>query len=470
MAIDLGGPDVGRPFNPGPWMIMAVAAGGLLFLAYTSPQRGVTEGESRVSAWAEAHYQAGPEGLETPEPADSLTSLPSGPEFRVGPQGDFPTLAQAVEAAPPGAVIRVASGHYREFPLTLSKPVTLVGEGYPVLDGERSHSILLVAADDVTIRGFEIRGAGKSYTRDHAGITVEEHRGCRIEDNRLEENFFGIYLARTRDCVVQRNRIRSDAVRETDSGNGIHLWDVERIHVRDNEVSGHRDGIYLEFAREVVIRNNLSRGNLRYGLHFMFSDDSFYQDNTFLANGAGVAVMYTRNLVMSGNHFLENWGPAVYGLLLKDVQDALVEGNVFRRNTVAVFAEGADRMTFRFNRLEGNGWALRILGSSQDNHFTANNFVENTFDVTTNSRRSPNTFEENHWSAYQGYDLSGDGFGDVPHRPVRLFSFMVEQEPEALILLRSFFVDVLEVAERVLPVLTPEALMDPRPRMKEVTP
>jgi hypothetical protein len=111
---------------------------------------------------------------------------------------------------------------------------------------------------------------------------------------------------------------------------------------------------------------------------------------------------------------------------------------------------------------------VRVLGSSQDNHFTANDFVENTFDVTTNSRRSDNTFERNYWSAYRGYDLSGDGFGDVPHRPVRLFSYIVEGKPAALILLRSFFVDVLEVAERVLPVLTPEALVDPEPRMREV--
>jgi nitrous oxidase accessory protein len=135
---------------------------------------------------------------------------------------------------------------------------------------------------------------------------------------------------------------------------------------------------------------------------------------------------------------------------------------------VALFIEGADRVTFRMNRVQRNGWAVRILGSSQDNHFTANDFVENNFDLTTNARRSDNTFEGNHWSAYRGYDLAGDGFGDVPHRPVRLFSVIVDRKPAAMILLRSFFVDVLEVAERVLPVLTPETLVDPSPRMREV--
>ena len=272
------------------------------------------------------------------------------------------------------------------------------------------------------------------------------------------------------NAIVAEAGVTLHALREADSGNGIHLWDVERVQVTGNRISGHRDGIYLEFARGVILRENVSEENLRYGLHFMFSDDSFYQDNTFRRKGAGVAVMYSKNVIMTGNRFQENWGPAVYGLLLKDVQDSLVEGNLFRENSVALFVEGTDRVTFRMNQVERNGWAVRILGSAQDNHFTANNFIENTFDVTTNARRSENTFEGNYWSAYRGYDLTGDGRGDVPHRPVRLFSTMVERKPAALILLRSFFVDVLEVAERVLPVLTPETLVDPSPRMREVIP
>jgi nitrous oxidase accessory protein len=469
----------------GPRILAAVVAVGVLLLAATEQRDESLPEWAREGAIAvdvPAHSGGGGEGsrsgemagLEetaTPEAAHAGAGEPSPPpaELRVGPSGDYRTLSEAIAAAPPHAVIRVAAGTYREFPLSIDRPLTLLGEGWPVLDGEGTHSILEVNADSVHIEGFELRGAGRSYTRDHAAVRVEEHRGCRIVNNRLEDNFFGIYLARARDCEVRGNRIRSNATREADSGNGIHLWDVDRIQVHENRISGHRDGIYLEFARAVIMRGNTSEENLRYGLHFMFSHDSFYQDNVFRRNGAGVAVMYTRNVVMSGNRFEENWGTAVYGLLLKDVQDSLVEGNLFRANSVALFVEGADRVTFRMNRVERNGWAVRILGSSQDNFFTANDFVENTFDVTTNSRRSENTFERNYWSAYRGYDLAGDGFGDVPHRPVRLFSYMVERKPAALILLRSFFVEVLEVAERVLPVLTPEALVDLEPRMRQVT-
>jgi len=399
--------------------------------------------------------------------AEAATPLPPV-QVVVGPDGDFATLAAALAGAPEGSVVRVRAGVYREGTLTVDRRLHLLGEGFPVLDGEGSHSILVVTADSVTVEGFLFQGAGVSHVRDHAAITVEGAEGCLIRQNRFRDNFFGIYLAKASGCRVQDNDLIASGLRETSSGNGIHLWDTHRVLVERNRVRGHRDGIYLEFARGAVIRENQVEENLRYGLHFMFSDDSFYQGNTFQRNGAGVAVMYSRNVTMAGNRFLDNWGPVSYGLLVKDVQDSLIEANLFRGNTVAIHSEGSDRLVFRLNRLERNGWAVRILANSQDNLFTANNFIENTFDVVTNSRQSFNTFDGNHWSAYRGYDLGGDGTGDVPHRPVRLFSYVVERKPAAMILLRSFFVDILEVAERVLPVLAPEALVDENPRMTEI--
>ena len=392
----------------------------------------------------------------------------TGTEFVVGPGQEISTITEALEAADNGDRIRVLSGSYREGTITIDRSVELVGEGWPILDGENEHSILIVTADSVQIRGFVLRDSGFSHVRDYAAITVEETRGCRIENNRLEENFFGIFLARARDCLVRGNEIHASATREATSGNGIHLWDVDRVQVEDNRITGHRDGIYLEFAKSAVIRGNVSEDNLRYGLHFMFSDESFYVNNIFRRNGAGVAVMYSREVIMSRNQFVDNWGSSAYGLLLKEVQDSLIEENLFRGNTIAVHSEGSDRLTFRMNQMERNGWAVKILSNSQDNLFTSNNFVDNTFDVITNSRRNPNTFDGNYWSQYRGYDLDGDGRGDLAHRPVRLFSFIVETKPVALILLRSFFVEILEVAERVLPVLTPEALADENPLMKEV--
>ena len=56
----------------------------------------------------------------------------------------------------------------------------------------------------------------------------------------------------------------------------------------------------------------------------------------------------------------------------------------------------------------------------------------------------------------------------MPHRPVRLFSLLVARNEPALILLRSTFVALLDVAERVVPTLTPETLADQHPAMRPV--
>jgi nitrous oxidase accessory protein len=266
---------------------------------------------------------------------------------------------------------------------------------------------------------------------------------------------------------VADNLIEGQAARQMAAGNGIHLFYSNGFTITGNRIFGHRDGIYLEFSRRATILDNDSRGNLRYGLHFMYSDSCEYRRNVFAANGAGVAVMYSRRVTMAGNRFEDNWGPAAYGLLLKEIKDSRIEGNLLARNTVGLFAEGVDRAEIAGNQFIRNGWAIRLMADATDNSFRRNRFEGNTFDVATNSQASsPSTFAENYWDAYAGYDLDRDGIGDVPFRPVRLFSVLVEQNEPLLILLRSFFVDLLEAAERIVPVLTPDALVDARPLMR----
>ncbi|HEU5171758.1 MAG TPA: nitrous oxide reductase family maturation protein NosD, partial [Gemmatimonadales bacterium] len=258
-------------------------------------------------------------------------------------------------------------------------------------------------------------------------------------------------------------RLQGSGRSEAGSGNGIHLWSSSRIQVERNEIRGHRDGIYLEFTEGAEIRNNLSTRNLRYGLHFMFSHGCRYLENSFVGNTAGVAVMYSRDVTMRRNRFERSVGGASYGLLLKELSQSAIEDNRFAGNTVGVFAEGTTRSTFRGNLFTGNGWAVRLMGDAVDNRFERNRFQGNTFDVTTNSFTNTTIFSENVWDHYEGYDLDRDGYGDVPFHPVRLFAFLIEQYEPALILLRSPFVQLLELAERAFPVLTPPALADLRP-------
>jgi len=386
----------------------------------------------------------------------------------VSPTGAVRTIGEAIRNAPPGARIVVQAGVYREPTIVVTRPVTIVGEPGAVLDGEEERQIMTVQADDVTIRGLEFRRVGTSHIEDRAAIKVQDATNCVIEDNRIEDAFFGIYLARVDRCRISRNRLHARKGRESASGNGIHLWTSTHVTIDANEITGHRDGIYLEFVHESDVRDNVSENNLRYGMHFMYSDDCRYVRNTFRRNGAGVAVMYTKRVVMTDNRFEDNWGSASYGLLLKEILEPELTGNRFARNSVGLLVDGVTRLRAAHNQFIENGWAVKLLASAQDGRFTGNEFLRNSFDVATNSRETTTSFAGNYWDDYEGYDLDRDGTGDVPHHPVKLFSLLIAQNEPMLITLRSPFVTLLDLAERALPSITPETLVDASPSMRRL--
>jgi len=387
----------------------------------------------------------------------------------VSPDGAISSIGSAVEQANPGDRIVVTEGTYHEPTITIDKPLTLEGQGRPVIDAKgKKQNIIHVRANDVTIQGLDLRNVPTSFVNDLSAIKVEMSKRCVIKDNHIEEGFFAIWIGKTEGCLIENNHIQAYQKSESYAGNGIHLWYCKDITVKGNTIRGHRDGIYFEFVEQSHIEGNHSENNLRYGLHFMYSDNCRYEDNAFVDNGAGVAVMYTEYVEMVDNRFVHNWGSAAYGLLLKDIYDSTVTGNVFEKNTIGIYSENSTRIEVDSNVFRDNGWGVRVMANSQDNVFSRNNFVGNSFDVTTNSQQNPNSFRGNFWDKYTGYDLNRDGVGDVPYRPVRLFAYLVEQNEPGIMLMRSMFVQLLDAAERVVPTITPKTLVDERPAMQRL--
>jgi len=231
-------------------------------------------------------------------------------------------------------------------------------------------------------------------------------------------------------------------------------------------VEGHRDGIYFEFVTHSYVYQNHSHNNIRYGLHFMFSNNDTYMENRFIENGAGVAVMYSNHVVMHSNLFQHNWGANAYGLLLKEISDGKIVHNDFDHNTSGIYMESTNRIEVESNDFKNNGWALRISASCNENEVHNNNFNANTFDVATNGTMMLNRFYNNYWDKYDGYDMNKDGLGDVPYHPVSMYSMVIEENPNSLLLLRSFMVSLLDKAEKAIPGLTPENLIDEQPLMR----
>tara|TARA_R110002050_G_scaffold67407_2_gene145902 strand:- start:31420 stop:32658 length:1239 start_codon:yes stop_codon:yes gene_type:complete len=376
------------------------------------------------------------------------------------------SIKKGIEIAADFDTLLIKKGIYKEFNILIDKPLTLLGENFPVIDGEEQGEIIRIVSDNVTVDGLFIINVGTSYTSDYAAIRVVKSENFLIQNVVLEKLFFGIYLEKSNNGKVYHNKIIGDAVDEYNSGNGIQLWYSKNVEVDRNIVQGVRDGIYLEFSDHITINNNLSTNNLRYGLHFMFSNDDVYTNNTFESNGAGVAVMFSKRIKMLNNTFKKNWGSAAFGMLLKEINDAEISGNTFEENTIGINIEGSNRIEYKNNSFIRNGWAVKVLGACYTNTFINNNFLYNSFDISYNSKLNDNVFDQNYWSDYAGYDLDKNGIGDVPYRPVKLFSYIVNRTPETIVLLRSLFMDIIDFSEKVSPVFTPDNLLDANPLMK----
>lgn len=382
---------------------------------------------------------------------------------------EFKSINEAIDAANDFDTLLVKKGTYKEHNILVNKPLTIIGKNYPVIDGELKGEVITITADNVTIDGLFVINVGTSYTEDYAAIRVKRAENFVIQNVVLEKLFFGIYLEKSKNGKVYHNKIIGDAVEEYNSGNGIQLWYSKNVEIEHNFIQHVRDGIYLEFSDYCTIKNNVSSNNVRYGLHFMFSNNDSYEQNTFENNGAGVAVMFSKHIKMYDNTFKKNWGSASYGMLLKEINDAEIKRNVFEENTIGINIEGSNRIDYENNDFINNGWAIKVRGACYTNKFMKNNFLYNSFDIAYNSKVNDNEFSQNFWSNYTGYDLDKDGIGDVPYRPVKLFSYIVNRTPETIVLLRSLFIDIIDFSEKVSPVFTPDNLMDEHPQMKRIS-
>ena len=386
--------------------------------------------------------------------------------IEVGKNKPFSTLRQGIKAAKEGDTVLLNKGVYKEGNIIITKPIYLIGIDGPVLDGENKNEILTLTGKNILIKGIYFANAGYSSMNDYAALKIIDATNVTVENNIINNASFAIHVANSTHTAIQNNTIKGNNKSEHLSGNGIHFWKCANMLVENNSIQGHRDGIYFEFVTQSTIKKNVSEKNVRYGLHFMFSPDNSYLGNVFRNNGAGVAVMYTKNVRMEDNVFEKNWGASAYGILLKDISDSHIRNNKFIQNTVAIHMEGSSRIEVNKNIFKENGWAIKVQASCDDNSFHHNNFYGNSFDVATNGTMMLNRFYNNHWDKYDGYDMNKDGIGDIPYHPVSMYAMIVEQNPTTLLLMRSFIVSLLDKAEKAIPSLTPENLKDEKPMIK----
>ena len=92
-----------------------------------------------------------------------------------------------------------------------------------------------------------------------------------------------------------------------------------------------------------------------------------------------------------------------------------------------------------------------------------NAFIDNTIQVEFVAAKDQ-TWEGNFWSDYDGWDLDGDGRGEVAYRSNTLVDALLAMHPLAKLLLTSPSLQLLALAEREFPIINVPKAVDPRPR------
>lgn len=395
------------------------------------------------------------------------------------PQGTFATLDQALAQAVEGDAIEVYGGRYQG-PLLVDRSVKLIGHDWPIIDGGGQGTVIKVVAPNVTVSGFVVQNSGDSLDQENSGIAVEAP-GAVLENNRLEDTLFGLYLREASDSVIRDNVISSKDLPVPRRGDTIRVWASHGVVVENNKIKSGRD-IVLWYSEDLVVRDNQVADG-RYGLHFMYCDDATIENNLLTGNSVGTFMMYSRRLHLIGNTIAYNRGPSGFGVGLKDMDNAVVKDNLFLDNRIGAHLDNSPREVDAIGLFSGNVFAYNDIGvnlmpSVRHNEFSSNSFVDNGQQVSIagGGGRAQNNLwsaEEfgNYWSDYVGYDGDDDGLGDIPYRSERLFENLMDQNPPLRLFMYSPVEQAVDFAARAIPFVRPQPKMtDELPLMKPVMP
>ena len=379
------------------------------------------------------------------------------------------SIATAVQKARPGDTVRVQRGHYEEH-LLIDKPLRLIGVDRPTLSGDEQGDVIRIKSPDVVIEGFIVRDSGTDLTAQNAGIYVEPgaHR-VAVRNNVLVYNLFGVWLEKLQAPEVSNNLITGKRdLSSARRGNGIQLYNTTGARIIGNNISFVRDGIYVDVSHHAVFRGNRLH-HLRYGSHYMNSNDNLWEDNESYLNRGGLALMEVRRQTVRNNRA---WGNTDHGIMLRTIQDSVIENNVVAGNGRGFFIYDAEYNVLRGNRVIGNRVGAHVWAGSIHNDVDGNDFIQNREQV-----RYIATHDEawgkkqgNYWSNYAGWDANGDGIGDVPYEANDLVDRLTWKYPLVKLLLNSPAVHSLRLIARQFPLLRSPSIVDKHPRMQPLNP
>ena len=382
-------------------------------------------------------------------------------ELRVAEGQD---LQAAIAGANPGDVLYLTAGTHRG-PVTIDKAIVLTGAAGAVVDGGGTGSVITVTGSDIAIRGLEIKGSGSDHGEIDAAIKLtRESSDIEISDNRLIGNLYGVDVHGATDTVVRGNDItgRRDRLMN-DRGNGIYVWNAPGLLAENNTVRYGRDGIFTNTSKDDVFRNNIFR-DLRFAVHYMYTNNSEVVGNISINNHLGYAIMFSDKVRIVDNMSL---GDRQHGIMLNYANGADIAGNLVEGGAEkCLFIYNAHRNLIANNRFQGCGIGIHFTAGSEKNGVTGNAFVSNREQVKYVGTKDVEWSVEgrgNYWSDHPVYDLNGDGIADANYRPNDLMDHILWSQPAAGLLTGSPAVQLIRWAQSSFPAVLPGGVVDSAP-------
>ena len=383
------------------------------------------------------------------------------------PVGDG--LANAIAGAEPGDVLILAPGLHRG-PVVIDKPLTLDGQGKARIDAGGQGSVITVTGEDVVIRGLELTGSGDSHQDIDSGVQMtREASRVLVEGNRIEGNLYGVDIHGAKDSIVRGNTIigRQDH-RMNQRGNGIYVWNAPGAVVEENDIRYGRDGIFTNTSRKNIFRNNLFR-DLRFAVHYMYTNDSEVSGNISIGNHLGYALMFSDRIKVTGNLSLRDRS---HGIMLNYANNADVIGNLVRGGTEkCTFIYNAHKNLIAGNRFEGCDIGIHFTAGSERNAITGNAFIGSRNQVKYVGTRDVEWSLDgtgNYWSDNPAFDLNGDGVADSPYRPNDLMDHILWSQPAAALLTGAPAVQLIRWSQSSFPATLPGGVVDSFPQIRPV--
>jgi len=379
-------------------------------------------------------------------------------------------LHGAIARASPGETLILSPGQHAG-PVTLTKPLTIDGQGRAEIKGNGTGSVIVATGEDIVIRGVIVSGSGNDHQPINSGILLTKSaKRVLVEDNRIVGNLHGITVHGARDAVIRSNAVigRRDQ-RMNDRGNGIYVWNAPGTIIDGNEVRFGRDGIFSNYSKRNTFRNNVFR-DLRFAVHYMYTNDSEVSGNVSVGNHLGYALMFSRNITVTGNFSLKD---RTHGIMLNYANSSTVRDNFVRGGTheKCVFIYNAHKNTIAGNRFEGCGVGIHFTAGSERNAITGNAFISNRHQVKyvgTKAVEWSYAGRGNFWSDHAAYDLDRNGLADGRFKPNDLMDHILWAQPAAKMLLGSPAVQLIRWSQQAFPALMPGGVVDSHPLMRPV--